>query len=649
MKLGNLLDVTLRDGALGLGFPYSADESERYLNALRSVGVQHAEVGFIEGPAGPPRDSTSPNYALSGGAEALSPPAGLRLHAMAEAANDRVVRALRRQPLYSGFIRITSNSNDLSTADPIMRILVQQQQRFAVNLKHSGTYEVGDVVACARAAKSCGASSFYIVDTGGAMDPQQVAGQVAAVLDADLDLEIGFHGHDNLGLAVANSLAAERSGATLIDASLGGIGAGAGNTPLETLLFLCDDISDTHLLQFSELYESLGGRISPNLGRAALWGRVRARSGERASLAQAAESAGVSVETLAWRWGVGREIASSAHSRVELRSTDAGQPRVRKVTLGLASSDDAEVTAMERLRERGLPVVPVIARGRTVEGGPWFEMPVADGTLRDLVSESDSGTAGSHSLVRAVAALMALWTQAPDGMLSASSFVEEYYLQRPLNRLQAAIAKSRPASTALVGADDISPTVLMAEIARAESVIIDGTSYLGPRHLIHALMGQRHLCSPRDEDLGLIHGDPHLGNILTTGEMPQFIDPGIFPDGGDPAYDIAKLLVSISGSDPEIATVEPFGFESVGRQVSVTGFRFEQNPGAVWMRRVWERECRPAISRMNGGERALDRADVVLGVHLISHSTTMPHLGWKSSAILLEGIRRLGKALEVDA
>nr|WP_314614429.1 4-hydroxy-2-oxovalerate aldolase [uncultured Pseudomonas sp.] len=89
----------------------------------------------------------------------------------------------------------------------------------------------------ARLMQSYGANCIYCTDSAGYMLPDEVSEKIA-VLRAGLEpgVEVGFHGHHNLGMAIANSLAAIEAGAARIDGSVAGLGAGAGNTPLEVFV-----------------------------------------------------------------------------------------------------------------------------------------------------------------------------------------------------------------------------------------------------------------------------------------------------------------------------------------------------------------------------------------------------------------------------
>jgi len=89
--------------------------------------------------------------------------------------------------------------------------------------------------------ESYGANTVYITDSAGFMLPQDVTERISALREVlNPETEIGFHGHNNMGMSIANSLAAIEAGASRIDGSVGGLGAGAGNTPLEAFAACCE-------------------------------------------------------------------------------------------------------------------------------------------------------------------------------------------------------------------------------------------------------------------------------------------------------------------------------------------------------------------------------------------------------------------------
>lgn len=97
------------------------------------------------------------------------------------------------------------------------------------------------LVTQAKLMESYGANCIYVTDSAGHLLPHTVKERIQAVRAAlKPETELGFHGHHNLAMGVANSIAAIEAGANRIDAAAAGLGAGAGNTPMEVLVAVLD-------------------------------------------------------------------------------------------------------------------------------------------------------------------------------------------------------------------------------------------------------------------------------------------------------------------------------------------------------------------------------------------------------------------------
>ncbi len=109
-----------------------------------------------------------------------------------------------------------------------------------------------------------GAQCVYCTDSAGYMLPEDVSVRVRALREGlPKEVEIGFHGHHNLGMGIANSLAAIEAGARRIDASAAGLGAGAGNTPTEVLVAVLNRMKADHGLDLYAMMDIAEDLVVP--------------------------------------------------------------------------------------------------------------------------------------------------------------------------------------------------------------------------------------------------------------------------------------------------------------------------------------------------------------------------------------------------
>lgn len=122
------------------------------------------------------------------------------------------------------------------------------------------------IVQQAQLMVSYGANCVYCTDSAGYMLLDEVSEKIG-LLRSELDdsIEVGFHGHHNMGLAIANSMAAIEAGAVRIDGSVAGMGAGAGNTPLEVFVAVLDRMGADHGIDLYQIMDVAEDIVVPML------------------------------------------------------------------------------------------------------------------------------------------------------------------------------------------------------------------------------------------------------------------------------------------------------------------------------------------------------------------------------------------------
>jgi len=155
-------------------------------------------------------------------------------------------------------VRIASRYDDLAGVEELVQLVADQGYRAALNLMQVDAAVPAQLDQVAATVSRAGhLEAVYVADSFGSMTPGRVT-ELVERLRAAMDAPVGFHAHDNQGLALLNAMAAIDAGATWIDATVAGMGRGAGNVATEQLCTLLatgqDDVFDALLARhFSTL------------------------------------------------------------------------------------------------------------------------------------------------------------------------------------------------------------------------------------------------------------------------------------------------------------------------------------------------------------------------------------------------------------
>ena len=230
-----IVDTSLRDGMHAVAHQFSAEDAVRIAKALDASRVDIIEVGHGDGLGG-----SSIQYGFSAASDAdyikavseslsFSRLAVLLLPGIGTFKNLKDVARLG-----VSVVRVATHATEADVAEQHIKGARDLGLDVVGFLMMSHMADPDVLAQQASLMASYGAGCVYVTDSAGAMLPVQVERAVKAV-KAAVSVPVGHHSHNNMGLSAANSLAAIEAGATWIDGSCRGLGAGAGNTPTEVL------------------------------------------------------------------------------------------------------------------------------------------------------------------------------------------------------------------------------------------------------------------------------------------------------------------------------------------------------------------------------------------------------------------------------
>lgn len=281
-----LYDVTLRDGNHALRHNLETSFVRDYCSLARHSGVWAVEVGHGNGLGASSylvgKSKFSDFELLSAAKESLGQ-TKLAVHSIPGFSTIKrdLVPALS---LGVDVFRVASHVTEANVSAQQVSFLKSRDVIVQGVLMMSHMAELPDLIVQCKRLESYGVDAIVIMDSAGYFDPSHVKERVTK-LRQEIEVDIGFHAHNNLGVGVANAIAAKEMGATYIDGAAMALGAGAGNAQLETIVAHLNRASArtynlTQFLRMSDLVtKNYSSRLPSNTGASVASGIAGAFSG----------------------------------------------------------------------------------------------------------------------------------------------------------------------------------------------------------------------------------------------------------------------------------------------------------------------------------------------------------------------------------
>lgn len=228
-----ILDTTIRDGSYAVNFRFSCDDVAEIVKRLEKLGIEYIEIGHGMGLNASSYENgialhSDEEYMKT--AQACLTKAKYGFFCIPGIARIEDLHLAKKYGV--SFIRVGVSVNDAEKAIPYIKEANSLGIEVMLNFMKSYIVSPEEFARKAYELAEYGVETVYVVDSAGSMLEEEIGAYYDAIRERG-NMQVGFHGHNNLGLAVSNSIYCMEKGFEWIDCSLQGLGRSIGNTSLE--------------------------------------------------------------------------------------------------------------------------------------------------------------------------------------------------------------------------------------------------------------------------------------------------------------------------------------------------------------------------------------------------------------------------------
>ncbi|ANU27050.1 4-hydroxy-2-oxovalerate aldolase [Planococcus versutus] len=260
-------DVTLRDGMHAISHQYSVEQIAELTQLLDDSGVDIIEATHGDGLGG-----SSLQFGLSKESEddiirtTVENVKNAKVAVLLLPGVGTIDHLKNAHNLGAKVVRVATHCTEADVSEQHIKagLSLGMDTVGFLMMSHRATPE--NLLEQAKKMESYGAETIYVVDSAGALSMDDVRQRVS-LFKENLSTKIGFHAHNNLSLGVANSIVAIQEGADRVDASLAGMGAGAGNAALEQLVAVMNKMEISHNVDLFKVMDAAENVMKPMMVR----------------------------------------------------------------------------------------------------------------------------------------------------------------------------------------------------------------------------------------------------------------------------------------------------------------------------------------------------------------------------------------------